>query len=79
MSDGEKFTKLTKREIMIRGSIIAVIISVPSLIAFVLVWIFLDDMVLGAILGAVIHFKNFKKTFSQKITCGIFFIVIQLS
>lgn len=69
LSEDEKFTKLTKREIMIRGTVIAVIISVPSLIAFVLVWIFFDDMILGAILGAVIHFiaMGFSLKISKKL------------
>ena len=68
MSD-ENFPKLTKREIILRGSIIAVIISVPSLVAFVLTWLILDDMILGAILGAVIHFvaMGFSLKISKKL------------
>ena len=54
MSD--KKNNLTKREILIRGTIIAVIITVPSLIAFVIIWIAFDDLILGAIISAVIHF-----------------------
>ena len=54
MSD--KKNNLTKREIMVRGTVIAIIISVPSLIAFVLIWIAFDDLILGAIVSAVIHF-----------------------
>ncbi len=56
MADGPKLPVFTKRDIMLRGAVIAVLISVPSLVAFVLVWIILGDMILGAILGAVIHF-----------------------
>ncbi len=56
MADGPKLPVFTKRDIMLRGTVIAVLISVPSLVAFVLVWIILGDMILGAILGAVIHF-----------------------
>ena len=41
---------------MVRGTIIAVIITIPSLIAFVLIWIAFDDLILGAITSAVIHF-----------------------
>ena len=54
MSD--KKNNLTKREILIRGTVIAVIITIPSLIAFVLIWIIFDDLILGAIISAVIHF-----------------------
>jgi len=43
------------REIVLRGTIIAIIISVPSLVAFVLTWIFLDDFVTGAFSGVVVH------------------------
>ena len=41
---------------MIRGTIIALIITVPSLIVFVLIWIIFDDLILGAIISAVVHF-----------------------
>lgn len=54
MSD--KKNNLTKREILIRGTVIAVIITIPSLVAFVIIWITFDDLILGAIISAVIHF-----------------------
>ena len=34
----------------------ALITTVPSLIVFVLVWFFLDDVMIGAISGAIAHF-----------------------
>ena len=34
----------------------AVITTVPSLITFVLVWFFLDDVMIGAIAGGIVHF-----------------------
>ena len=55
LSDNEKSTKLTMREIVLRGTIIAIIISVPSLVVFVLTWVFLDDLILGAFSGVVVH------------------------
>ena len=69
MSEDEKPVNLTKKEIILRGTIIAIIISVPSLVAFVLVWIFFDNMILGAILGAVIHFiaMGFSLKISKKL------------
>ncbi|WP_420546030.1 hypothetical protein [Nitrosopumilus sp.] len=41
----------------------------PSLIAFILTWIIFDDMIAGAILGAVIHFiaMGFSLKISKKI------------
>ncbi len=66
MSDDKKSVKLTKQEIMLRGTVISVIITVPSLIVFVLAWILFDDLVLGAILGAVVHFISMG--FSLKIS-----------
>jgi len=55
LSDNEKSPKLTMREIVLRGTIIAIIISVPSLVVFVLTWVFLDDLILGAFSGIVVH------------------------
>jgi len=55
LSDNEKSTKLTMQEIVLRGTIIAIIITVPSLVAFVLIWIFFDDFILGAFSGVVVH------------------------
>ncbi|WP_428325721.1 hypothetical protein [Nitrosopumilus sp.] len=56
MSDEKKSPKLTKREIILRGSIMAVITTIPSLVVFLLVWVFLDDVMIGAIAGAIVHF-----------------------
>ena len=44
------------REIALRGTLIAVIITIPSLIAFALTWVFLDDLVYGIIFGAMVYF-----------------------
>ena len=56
MSDDEISTKLTIREIILRGTFIAIIITIPSLIAFVLTWVFLDDLIYGFIFGALVYF-----------------------
>ena len=68
-SDDKTYIGLTTKEIILRGTIIAVIISVPSLIAFILTWMIFDDMIAGAILGAVIHFiaMGFSLKISKKI------------
>jgi len=56
LPDDEISTKLSIREIVLRGSIIAIITTIPSIIAFLLTWIFLDDLVYGVIFGAMVYF-----------------------
>jgi hypothetical protein len=56
LPDDKISPKLTMREIVLRGSIIAIITTIPSIIAFVLTWVFLDDLIYGVILGAMVYF-----------------------
>ena len=56
LSDGKKADKLTMKEIILKGTIIAFIVVVPSLLAFFLSWWILDDLLQAAIIGGVIHF-----------------------
>jgi uncharacterized membrane protein len=65
----DKKSNLSIQEIVLKGTIIAAIISIPSLVAFVLVWIIFDDLVSGAILGVVIHFiaMGFSLKISKKL------------
>jgi len=65
----DKKSKLSMQEIILRGTIIAVIITVPSLVTFVIVWILFNDLVMGAILGVVVHFiaMGFSLKISKKI------------
>ena len=56
MSDDKKSIKLTKQEIIRKGTIISMITVIPSLMTFTIVWIFFNDVILGVILGALIHF-----------------------
>ena len=67
MSD-EKI-KLSIKEIILRGTLIAGIISIPSLVVFILVWIILDDLMTGAIVGVVVHFiaMGFSLKISKKL------------
>ena len=51
-----KQPKLSIREIALRGTIIATIITVPSIVTFLLIWVVLDNLIYAAILGAVVHF-----------------------
>ena len=64
-----KQPKLSIREIALRGTIIATIITVPSIITFLLIWIVLDSLIYAAILGAVVHFiaMGFSLKISKKI------------
>jgi len=61
--------KLSIKEIILRGTIIAAIISIPSLIVFVLVWIIFDDLMIGVISGVVVHFiaMGFSLKISKKL------------
>ena len=69
LSEDEKPVKLTKKEIFLRGSIIALITTVPSLIVFVVIWFLLDDVMIGAISGAIAHFvaMGFSLKISKKL------------
>ena len=65
----EKFQKLTIKEIILKGSVIAVMVAVPSIIAFLISWIILDDLLQAAIIGAVVHFiaMGFSLKISKKL------------
>jgi len=62
----DKESKLSITQIALRGTIIALIITVPSIIAFVITWKILDNLIYAALLGAIIHF--FAMGFSLKIS-----------
>lgn len=47
---------LCSRDLVIRGTIMALIITVPSLLAFLVSWSLLDDLFEAAIIGGVVHF-----------------------
>jgi hypothetical protein len=66
---GNESTKISIREIVLKGTIIALIVTIPSLSAFVLIWTLLDDLFLGVILGAFVHFiaMGFSLKISKKI------------
>lgn len=64
---------ITIKEIAAKGSIIAVIIAAPSLVAFFVALYILDDLLYAAVIGAVINFlamgfsiKIAKKFFARK-------------
>ena len=55
MSDNKQ-SKLSIRQIALRGTIIAIIVTIPSIITFIFIWIIFDNFIYAAILGAVVHF-----------------------
>lgn len=54
--DDDDTGKLSMRQIVIRSSVLAGMVAVPSLLAFVISWALLDDLLVAAIIGAVVHF-----------------------
>lgn len=65
----DKKSKFSIKEIVMRGTIIAVIISIPSLIVFVITWMIFDDLTTGVIIGMLIHFilMGFSLKISKKL------------
>ncbi|MEK6833898.1 MAG: hypothetical protein AABY31_00245 [Thermoproteota archaeon] len=49
-------TRTTRTQLFAKGSILAVIISVPSLVGFFVSWAILDNLIEAAIIGLVVHF-----------------------
>ena len=68
MTDDDK-SKLTIHEIMLKGTIIAIIITVPSVTTFIISWVVLNDLTPAVILGAIVHFiaMGFSLKISKKI------------
>ena len=68
LSDPSK-SKLKISEIMLKGTIMATILTVPSIIAFLITWVILDNLINAAIVGGVIHFiaMGFSLKISKKI------------
>ena len=56
MTSDNKSGKLTMKDIVLKGSIIAIIVTIPSITTFVIAWLVLDDLIQAAIIGAVVHF-----------------------
>jgi len=64
-----KSRKLTMSEIILKGSIIAGIVTIPSITSFLVAWTVLDNIIQAAIIGAVIHFiaMGFSLKISKKL------------
>jgi hypothetical protein len=66
--------KITTMDLITKGSLIAVLISVPTLIAFFGVWTMTEDLISGAVTGFItnlialgISFKIVNKKFTKKL------------
>ena len=68
MSDPSK-SKLKISEIIVKGTIMATILTVPSLVAFLITWTVLDNLINAAIVGGIVHFiaMGFSLKISKKI------------
>lgn len=60
-------------DIFVRGTIIAIFTTIPSISAFLIAWNLTDDLILSAIIATVVHiismgisFKISKKLFLKK-------------
>ncbi|MGI0063605.1 MAG: hypothetical protein ACREAJ_00840 [Nitrosopumilaceae archaeon] len=65
-----KQSKNTSNDIFVKGTIIAILITIPSLSSFFIVWYVLNDIILAAIMATIIHF--IAMGFSFKISKKIF-------
>jgi len=69
MTSDNKTGKLTMRDIILKGTIIAVIVTIPSIVSFMVAWMILDNLIQAAIIGAVVHFiaMGFSLKISKKL------------
>jgi len=65
-----KQSKNTSNDIFVKGTIIAILITIPSLSSFFIAWYVLNDIILAAIMATIIHF--IAMGFSFKISKKIF-------
>jgi len=62
--------KTSSNGIFLKGTTIAIIITIPSISAFFIAWTILDDLINAAIISVVIHFVSMG--FSLKISKKLF-------
>ncbi len=65
--------KITTKDLIAKGSLIAILISVPTLIAFFVIWTVTTDLIFGAVAGLITNFialgasfKIVNKKFTKK-------------
>ena len=68
MPDSTK-SKLKISEIILKGTIMGAIVTIPSIIAFLITWIVLDNLITAIIVGGIVHFiaMGFSLKISKKI------------
>jgi len=49
-------SKLKIGEIILKGTIMGAIVTIPSIIVFLITWIVLDNLITAIIVGAIVHF-----------------------
>ena len=62
-------SKLKISEIIFKGTIMGAIVTIPSIIVFLITWTVLDNLITAIILGAIVHFiaMGFSLKISKKI------------
>ncbi|MGI0004664.1 MAG: hypothetical protein ACREAX_05135 [Candidatus Nitrosotenuis sp.] len=68
--DKNKVNPSLKRGIFLKGSVIGAIITIPSLVAFFLIWYVLGDKIIALVIGIIVHFIGMG--FSLKISKKLF-------
>ena len=58
--------KVTSKDLITKGSLVAIIIAVPTLIVFFAIWTVTNDLIFGAVAGLITNF----------ITLGISFKIV---
>ena len=68
LSDPTK-SKLKISEIIFKGTIMGAIVTIPSIIVFLITWTVLDNLITAIIVGAIVHFiaMGFSLKISKKI------------
>jgi hypothetical protein len=69
MASNNKTGKLTIQDLILKGTIIAGIVTIPSITSFMIAWVVLDNLIQAVIIGAVIHFiaMGFSLKISKKL------------
>ena len=62
-------SKLKISEIILKGTIMGAIVTIPSIITLLITWIVLDNLITAIIVGAIVHFiaMGFSLKISKKI------------
>ena len=62
-------SKLKISEIIFKGTIMGAIVTIPSIIVFLITWTVLDNLITAIIVGGIVHFiaMGFSLKISKKI------------